>query len=43
MDADFAFSLCRTREEWEEENGAFDEIAESLEQKDGPDNPSRPN
>jgi hypothetical protein len=31
MDDDFAFSFCRTREEWEEQNNRFEMIAKSVE------------
>ncbi len=43
MDADFAFSFCRTREEWEEENGVFDAISESIGRENVRSSLSRPN
>ena len=39
MDADYAFSFCRTREEWEEENARFAEIEESIQRKPEADKP----
>jgi hypothetical protein len=43
VDADFAFSFCRTREEWEEENDGFDEIMEGIERENAQGELSRPN
>jgi hypothetical protein len=43
MDTDFAFSFCRTREEWEEENSGFDEISESIKRMEVSGKLSRPN
>lgn len=33
MDNDFAFSFCRTREEWEAENRRLERVAQSIEQE----------
>ncbi len=43
MDDDFAFSFCRTREEWEEEHGSFDPDDEIAEHEKEQSRPARPN
>jgi len=34
MDSDFAFSFCRTQDEWEAENRSFEEIPQGVERED---------
>jgi hypothetical protein len=43
LDREFAFSLCKTREEWEEENAGFDEMMERIERQAVQSKLPRPN